>query len=117
MKIRETKASLIAYATEDNEAGTLIKKGEIMGRMNKRNGGFAGASVCLPELNKAFLASKTQMTKEQKERLANLTCYILDTHPDIEEKLNGMGIPKHLVDKITKAFDLIYEVNQECFKK
>ena len=50
MKIKETKTSFVAIATEDNEGNTCIKEGDIMGKMSKENGKFFGATVCMIEL-------------------------------------------------------------------
>ena len=57
------------------------------------------------------------MNKYQKEVLANYTCGILDRYPDMDEYLQSHGIDERLLKKMKKAFDLIYEVNQECHKK
>lgn len=57
------------------------------------------------------------MTKEQKDFLAHYTCGILDRHDNMEEALKSHGIDKNLIGKMNKAFDLIFEVNQACFKK
>lgn len=54
------------------------------------------------------------MNEYQKQFVASKTCYILDCHPNIEEQFLAHGIPQELTDKITKAFDLIFEVNQAC---
>lgn len=57
------------------------------------------------------------MNKEQKEMLASYTCHILDSYPDMEEYLKEHGIPKEYIEKMNEAFNLIFEVNQCCFKK
>lgn len=55
------------------------------------------------------------MNKEQKEILAMFTCGILDKYDDYETYLSSHGIDKKYINKISKAFDLIFEVNQICF--
>lgn len=57
------------------------------------------------------------MTEGQKEALARYTCYILDTNADLEEFLDSHAFPEGIKEKMNKAFDLIFEVNQECFTK
>ncbi len=57
------------------------------------------------------------MNQQQKEFLAALTCGILDKYDHIEINLESHGIPKRLINKMSKAFNLIFEVNQECVVK
>lgn len=57
------------------------------------------------------------MDEKQKEFLALLTCGILEKYEGIDELLKSNNIPKSLVDKMEKAMDLIFEVNQSCFDK
>jgi len=60
---------------------------------------------------------KSKMNKQQKEMLATYTCGILDRYDGMEEHLKAHGIPKELIKKMNKAFDLIFEVNQSSFDK
>lgn len=60
---------------------------------------------------------KSKINKQQKEVLATLSCGILDRYDNIEEHLKSHGIPKPLIKKMSKAMDLIFEVNQSCFAK
>jgi hypothetical protein len=61
--------------------------------------------------------SKTEMNKEQKDFLAHYTCKIIDEQMNMEEVMKSHGIPKNLIKKMSKAIDMIYEVNQYCFAK
>lgn len=54
------------------------------------------------------------MTEQQRQYLASKTCYILDSQADLEDQLAAHGIPLKLRKKITKALDLIFQVNQSC---
>jgi hypothetical protein len=56
------------------------------------------------------------MNKDQKELLAKYTSHILENYADAEIVLKLAGIPKKYIKKINKALDLIFEVNQDCFK-
>lgn len=60
--------------------------------------------------------AEKKMTEGQKKVLANYTCSILDKYESFDEFLDGHGIPKNQIDKMKKAFQLISEVNQDCFK-
>ena len=57
------------------------------------------------------------MTKEEKEQLSGITCYLIECFDEFEEELNSFNINEDQLDKIDKAYDLILEVNQFCFDK
>lgn len=59
------------------------------------------------------------MTKKQKKIVALYTCNILDNSyvSEMEEYLVPHKIPKKVINKLSKAFSLILEVNQSCFDK
>ena len=57
------------------------------------------------------------MTKEEKEQLAGITCYLSECFDEFEEELTSFNIQQDQLDKIDKAYDLILEVNQFCFDK
>jgi len=57
------------------------------------------------------------MNKEQCQSIMTTTCYVLDSNPDIEERLKSFGIENKDLAKISKALDLINEVNQTYAKK
>lgn len=57
------------------------------------------------------------MNKEQCQSIMSRTCYVLDSNPELEEDLKSFGIEKKDLAKITKALDLINEVNQTYSKK
>lgn len=52
------------------------------------------------------------MNVEQLQVLKSVTCGILDRNADVEEILKSSGINKRLINKVSKALDLIFEVNQ-----
>ncbi len=54
------------------------------------------------------------MNKYQAAFLAEYTNGILDKYPDVDEVLQAHHIPKVHARKITKAFDMIFQVNQSC---
>ena len=63
------------------------------------------------------------VNKEQCDVIMQATCYVLDSNPDLEERLKAAGIDGKSLKKITKALDLINDVNQTyanirkvCFK-
>ena len=57
------------------------------------------------------------MNKEQCQSIMSRTCYVLDSNPQLEEDLKSFGIEKKDLVKVTKALDLINEVNQTYAKK
>lgn len=57
------------------------------------------------------------MNSLQIQIVKSNTCYILDCHPDVEKNWEEADIPKRLRKKLKKAFDLIYEINQEVCEK
>lgn len=63
------------------------------------------------------MKAEVKMNKQQRDVLAGYTCNILERNVDMEDYLAAHGIPKSLIDKMSKAMDLIYEVNQVCFNK
>jgi hypothetical protein len=71
MKIKETKTHFVAICTEDNEGGTIFKVGMSMGKMSKTTGGFAGATACLVELNKACKEHYFDKEEEKKQILVD----------------------------------------------
>ena len=58
----------------------------------------------------------TYMNKEQCEAIMKTTCYVLDSNDGIEDSLKQNGIAKKDLAKVTKALDLINEVNQTYCK-
>lgn len=57
------------------------------------------------------------MNQTQKQVVANYTCGILDHYDDMESFLKSHGADRKTMNKMKKAFDLIFEVNQEMFRK
>lgn len=53
------------------------------------------------------------MNKEQCSGIMRTTCYILDSNAEVETTLKEYGIDKKDLAKITKALDLINEVNHK----
>ena len=51
------------------------------------------------------------MNKEQCEDIMSATCYLLDSNDGIEERLKSAGIREKDLKKVSKALDLINEVN------
>ena len=56
------------------------------------------------------------MNQEQKDWLKHKTCFIIEKNDNLEHEMKERAIPKKLIKKITKALDLIFEVNQEACK-
>lgn len=54
------------------------------------------------------------MNKKQAEFLQSYTCHILDSYSNVDDVLSEHGINKKCTNKIKKAFDLIFEVNEIC---
>lgn len=53
------------------------------------------------------------MNKDLIALVKSNTCYILDCHPDVEEEWKKAGVPKEHVQKLTEAFDLIFQLNEK----
>lgn len=57
------------------------------------------------------------MNKEQCQSIMSTTCYVLDSNSEIEDTLKSYGIEKKDLAKVSKALDLINEVNQTYANK
>lgn len=51
------------------------------------------------------------LRKEQCQEIMSATCYLLDSNAEIEERLKSAGIEEKDLKKVSKALDLINEVN------
>lgn len=58
-----------------------------------------------------------EMYKEQCQEIMSATCYVLDSNAGLEERLKETGIDPKDLKKISKALDLINEVNDTYCKK
>lgn len=61
--------------------------------------------------------SKNKMNVEQRTFLAHYTCEIIERYDGLEDVLKSHDIPKKHIKKISKALDVIFDVNQCCFDK
>ena len=57
------------------------------------------------------------MNKVQKKIVRWNTCYLLDISANMEQDWKNIGVPKKYVNKLKKALDLLFELNQSMVKK
>lgn len=111
MKFLNEGNRMVAYATEDNEKGTLFKEGEVVGNLNYGTGKFRGATICLVEIHKeaepfikAFEQGKVKKKIEKAKKLLADNGYAVESLWSAEDVQN-----KYYCDK-DEAMDIINQI-------